>query len=97
MSIKWSDLEKMKQSNGYAGGSSAVTLTMTKEEREAEGYINTVLRLHRELSLLRDLRPSECVNRLFNELVTLCTTTLSEAVTKMVLPTHEQCCYVTEV
>jgi len=86
MSIKWSDLEKMKQSNHYAGGSSVVTLTMTKKEREVEGYIKTVLRLHRELSLLKDLRPSECVNGLFNELVTLCTTTLSGALTEMVLP-----------
>ncbi len=74
----------MKQSNGYAGGSSVVTVTMSGEEREAEGYVNAVLRLHRELSLLKDLRPSEHVNGLFNELVTLCTTTLSEPVTKAV-------------
>lgn len=51
-------------------------------EHLAERFVDDITRIHRALSQTSDLRPSQLVNGLFEELVSLCTQTLSTSVTK---------------
>jgi hypothetical protein len=53
-------------------------------ENEAEGKIETVLAIHKELSSKADLRPCETINTLFEQLVEVCAGTVGSDVTEMV-------------
>jgi hypothetical protein len=54
--------------------------TWEVEDTKSDALIANLIRIHTELSLRTDLRPCEDINRLFEELVELCTQTVSERV-----------------
>jgi nicotianamine synthase len=62
-------------------------------EHQVKRFINDITRVHRALSQTADLRPSELVNGLFGELVSLCNQTLSTSSTKQarVYDFHPSC------
>ena len=54
-------------------------------EGQVSEFIGEITRIHKSLSRIADLRPSEQVNGLFKELVGLCVQTLDTSVTKRVI------------
>jgi hypothetical protein len=69
-----------------SGASSSLSLSHSgdQEDLEVERLVTHIITLHTELSSLSDLRPSEEVNKLFEELVGLCTRTVGERVASKV-------------
>lgn len=58
--------------------------TPKETSKEAELYVQNILRIYGELSTRSELKPCPDLNKLFGELVGYCTTTLNEATTKAV-------------
>jgi nicotianamine synthase len=69
-----------------SGASSPVSLSHSgdQEDMVIERVVTHIITLHTGLSSLSDLSPCEEVNRLFNELVGLCTRAMGERVASMV-------------
>jgi nicotianamine synthase len=55
-----------------------------QEDLEVERLVTHIITLHTELSSLPDLRPCDEINKLFEELVVLCTRTVGETVANKV-------------
>jgi nicotianamine synthase len=69
-----------------SGASSSVSLSHSgdQEDLEVERLVTHIITLHTELSSLPDLRPCDEINKLFEELVVLCTRTVGETVASKV-------------
>jgi Nicotianamine synthase protein len=69
-----------KASNSEASSFASLPHSEDQDDSEANQLVTHIIGLHTKLSSLPDLTPCEKVNTLFEELVGLCTQTVSESV-----------------